>query len=72
MSDGRRIKLFRNEEGDWWWHVLAANGSDKLYGSLQGYSRRKDALAIIADLPDDMPIDIEIEPPGDAAPDPAV
>lgn len=64
---GRRVKVTRNDRGDWWWHVLAANGQDILSDSGQGYSRRIDALAVAVDLHPDLPIDVDDD--GDAAHD---
>lgn len=38
------LHLYRARNGDWRWRLKAANG-EKIANGLQGYSRRKDALA---------------------------
>jgi uncharacterized protein YegP (UPF0339 family) len=51
MTD-REIIIFERDDGLWDWHVVAPNG-EVVYGSLQGFSQRGDALeAALRENPD--------------------
>lgn len=40
---GAKFEVTEGEDGDWYWHLLAANGEVIADGS-EGYSRRADAI----------------------------